>query len=437
VSTCPTCDGTVLKLSYYKRVVEGFKTQIDRTSPPSSPTESAPVHTTIDLSLKSIDLVARAAPGLWVRWELGSTFVTGSGLREDLQFGIRMDSQVVGAYSSPQKSTKSRDASKLRLPHVRARGTYVKVDDHGSLSGTLDLGVFTGVMQPATLNRLLDLHRDLGEDIAVLSRQYRDEAKLHKAESPSAETKMPEQEPQPLVLDIGVSMAGLEIGLRADNVATSIVLEASALSGSLSHNGKPDSSLMWQAKAEQLGISLGHLSSELDSDGIEASRRYRSASMVLDVDIQDIPATAEAPRQLSIRLCRAHSIMHVAALKELVDLSRSWSYDIKTMQEHRAADIAQVKLDGSKFKQKMQSKTSKTDTPLSSAWLASRLVTVEMTGIGIAIPLDKSTSIDLSTGNQRSGPAMLFSIRKMTFQNRRNQTARFGMHQMELQFVDR
>jgi hypothetical protein len=346
-----------------------------------------------------------------------------------------MDPQVVGAYSSPQK-TKSRDASKLRLPHVRARGNYAKVDNHGSLSGTLDLGVFTGVMQPATLNRLLDLHRDLGNDIAVLSRQYRDEANSHKAEPSPPETDLPGPSLDPLILDVGVNMAGIEIGLRADNVATSIVLEASALSGSLSHNGQQDSSLMWQAKAEQLGISLGHLSSELGSDGIKASKRYRSASMVLDVDVQDIPASAEAPRRLSIRLSRAHSIMHVAALKELVDLSRSWSYDIKTMQEHRAADIAQVKMDGSKFKQKMQSKATKTDTPLSSAWLATRLVTVEMTGIGIAIPLDKSTSIDLSTADQRSGPAMLFTIRKMTFENKRNQTARFGMHQMELQFVD-
>jgi hypothetical protein len=59
-----------------------------------------------------------------------------------------------------------------------------------------------------------------------------------------------------------------------------------------------------------------------------------------------------------------------------------------------------------------------------------------VTGIGIVIPLDASTTIDLSTVDQRAGPAMLFSIRKMRFENKRNQTARFQMQQMVLQFVD-
>ena len=386
---------------------------------------------TVDLSFKSVALVARAASSLWVRWDLGNTFLTGSGTKHDLNFGIRMDPQEVGAYSSIKRS-KSQDSSKLRLPSVRARGTYSHHDEQGSLSGTLDLGVFQGVMRPATLNRLLDLHRDLGQDIAVLSRQYQDELKQYKAESP----ELPDTVLRPLVLGIGINMAGIEIGLRANNVPTSIVLEASALSGSLLHNGQPDSSLEWDAKATQFGISLGHLKSDMVSDDIKSARRYRSASMVLDVEVKDIPAIADTPRQLQVNLSKAHSIMHVAALRELVDLSRSWSHDINVMQEDRADDIAQVKVDGNKFKQKMQLKTSQTDKPLSSAWLAERLVVVRMTGIGVAIPLDASTTIDLATVDQRSGPAMLFSIRRLTFENKRNQTARFTMKQMALQFVD-
>lgn len=368
---------------------------------------------------------------MWVRWDFGHTFLTGAGTKDDLNFGIRMDPQEVGAYSSIKRS-KSQDSSKLRLPSIRARGLYTHHNEQGSLSGTLDLGVFKGVMRPATLNRLLDLHRDLGEDITNLSRQYRDEIKQHKAESPAVS----DIAIRPLVLDVGINMAGIEIGLRADKVATSIVLEASALSGSLSHNGQPDSTLEWDAKAIQFGISLGHLKSDMVPDNIESTRQYRSASMILDVEVKDIPASTEIPRQLQVELSRVHSIMHVAALKELVDLSRSWSHDINVMQEDRADDIAQVKVDGNKFKQKMQLKASQTDKPLSSAWLAERLVTIRMTGIGIAIPLDESTTIDIATVNKRSGPAMLFSIRRLTFENKRNQTARFTMKQMELQFVD-
>jgi len=418
-------------IRYYQRVVDSYKSILPDRSSSERVCGPKSIHTTIDLSLKSIALVARAASSLWLRWDIGSTYLTGTGSQEDLKFGVRMEPQEVGAYSSFKRS-KSQDSSRLRLPSINARGKYTLVDDQGSLSGSLDLGIFQGVMRPATLNRLLDLHRDLGEDIAILSRQYRDEFEQHKAQSP----ELPDTSLRPLKLDVRIGMAGIQVGLRADRVATSIVLEASALSGLLSHSGQLDSSLRWKANAEQLGVSLGHLKSDLVSDDIDSSRRYRSASMVLNVDVEDVPSTAEIPRKLKVRLSSVHSIMHVAALKELVDLSRSWSHDIHVMQEDRAADIAQVKVDGSKFKQKMQSKANKAEKPLSSAWLAERLVVIDVTGIGVAIPLDASTTIDLSTVDQRTGPAMLFSIRRMEFENKRNQTARFQMQQMVLQFVD-
>lgn len=416
---------------YYQRVVDRYKSILPVQTPRDTPSASKPILATVDISFKAIALVARAASSLWVRWDFGNIFFTGTGLKDDLTFGVRMDPQEVGAYSSFQRS-KSQDSSRLRLPSISARGAYTHYDDQGSLSGTLDLGVFQGIMRPATLDRLLDLHRDLGEDIAVLSRQYRDEVEQYKAQSPG----VTDSSLKPLKLDVRIGMAGVQVGLRADKVATSIVLEASALSGLLSHSGQPDSSFRWKVNAEQLGISLGHLKSDLVSDDIVSSRRYRSASMVLDVEVEDVPASAQTPRKLQVRLSKVHSIMHVAALKELVDLSRSWSRDIHFMQEERAADIAQVKVDGSKFKQKMQMKASKAEKPLSSAWLAERLVTIDVTGIGIAIPLDASTTIDLATVDQRTGPAMLFSIRRMEFENKRNQTANFQMQQMVLQFVD-
>jgi hypothetical protein len=417
-------------------IIQEYRAVIERASKPKPKTPHRPVHSTVDLSLKSVDLTARAAASLWLRWEFGSTYITVSGAKEDLQFGLRMDPQLVGAYSTLEKS-RSRDSSTLRLPTVKARGTYRDRDGQGALSGTLDLGVFTGVMQPATLNRLLDLHRDLGEDVVSLSQQYSNHSQETKAEVDGDMEIPSEPATKPWILDITVGMSGLQIGLRADKVATSVVLEASALHGYLSHSGDPKSSLMWQARAEQLGMSLGHLDSDLVPQGIPSSRRYRSASMVLDVDVQDIPGDSDTPRQLSIRLSRVHTIMHIAALKELVDLSRSWTYDIRLMREGRAADIAEVKARSSKFKQKMQARSTRLEKPSSSAWLAERLVTVNMTGIGIAIPLDASTTIDMSTVDQKTGPALLFSIRTMGFQNKRNQTARFRMQQMELQFVDR
>jgi hypothetical protein len=62
--------------------------------------------------------------------------------------------------------------------------------------------------------------------------------------------------------------------------------------------------------------------------------------------------------------------------------------------------------------------------------------TVEVTGLGIAVPLDASAAIDLQQREHSSTPAMLFSIRVISFHNRKNETARFRVQQMAIQFID-
>jgi hypothetical protein len=69
-----------------------------------------------------------------------------------------------------------------------------------------------------------------------------------------------------------------------------------------------------------------------------------------------------------------------------------------------------------------------------ASWFATRLLSIEVTGLGIAIPLTNSIGKS-NEGASAPVPALLFSIRVMSFQNRRNETARFRVKQMALQFL--
>jgi hypothetical protein len=192
--------------------------------------------------------------------------------------------------------------------------------------------------------------------------------------------------------------------------------------------------MLWRAKVDHFGLSLGHLGSEI-SDGAEPIRKHRSAYMILDIDVQEIPSQKGIASQLNVSLSRVHTVMHVAALSELSDLVRSWQSDIHILRDNRASEVAEVKSTTSKILKKLEAG----DKPIQpeESWFATRFFTVHIVGLGLAIPLDEAAAIDLRHRDNVSTPAMLFSIRVVSFQNRKNETARFKVQQAALQFLEK
>lgn len=445
-------------------------------------------------------LTLRAAKRLWVRWDIGSVFLSGTGTTTAHRFGVRIAPQLVGAYPS-LRNDQAKDASKLQLPAIKMLGDRRSEGQDQSFTAKIDLGIFTGTIKPATLDRLLSLHHQMAAEFIELSRQYGAgvskaiKSARSKSDAPNrpnwllpktsreasgeatvtretvadsaviSSSSEDEDQPGPRdatsvpiidgvnVIEIGetnhdsaaptgppvslnlrISVEGVRVGLRADNVASTIWLEAFDLTGHAESEDDEDRSVSWGARANHLGISLGFITAD-DGQGKDGSaQRYRSASASLDVKIQETAARPGSPCRLEIELSKVQTVMHVAALKELGDLVRSWSHDIRVLREMRAAEMAEVKAQTSKIIRKFE--TRETDHSMSD-WFAARVLTVIINSIGIAIPLDSETSIDMSDRDNRSGPALLFTIKTMTFENQRNQAAKFLLSHMMLQFIAR
>lgn len=420
---------------------------------------SAKAEAVLDLHIHSAQLELRAAQSLWVRWDIGRVFVSGAGDADSHQFGVRIDPQTVGAYSSRRK-TQIEDSSRVKLPSIRIIGNRKTNEDGRSLAAKVDLGIFKGDIKPATLDRLLALHHQLAAEFVDLSKQYgagvvravkvirsKDGSEIDintpnneyarwgpdSAEGDPVQLDQTRSTSSPLALALRIEVQGVEIGLRADNVASTIWLTASSLKGHANSAPLRRQSLSWGAKASNLKLSLGH---SAKTGTRRSGDVYQSASMRLDLDVQETAAdpSSATPCRLKVGLARVHTVAHVAALKELSDLVRSWSHDIRALRELRAAEMADVKARTTKIIKRFEAR--ETDNTVSK-WLADRVIDIETTGIGIAIPLDAEASIDLKRRGDKAGPALLFTIHRISFQNQRNQAARFTLATMLLQFVDR
>lgn len=386
---------------------------------------------TADITLRQADVKIRAAKAVWVVWAIGKSYLCGNGTMQAFRIGISLDPQELKAIASDSLETNqsvkpTAHEARLRLPSIRVNGSAEQSGTQRSILANVQLGALTGKIKPVVLDRLLSLYQRLGTDMRQIYRDYRSEATnmLAKQSAPQSDI--------PIVFDVRVDIAVVRIALQAEKVPAAILFEALSLQGSASNRRTVNRALEWFAKAHQLSLSLGALNSGPLSERIEATRRHRSAYMQLDVEVREAPGDIHASSQLSISLSKVHTVMQISALSEISDLLSSWTSDLHVLKEKRAAEVAEVKERTSRILKRIEASERGIQPELS--WFASRLLHVEINGFAVAVPLGKDMAIDLRP-KHGSVPAMLFSIRSITFQNRRNETARFRMQHMMLQFL--
>ncbi|EIW72981.1 hypothetical protein TREMEDRAFT_42131 [Tremella mesenterica DSM 1558] len=417
-----------------------FRSRSTRISPPSS---ERPL-TVIDLSLGSAHIQIRAAQKLYLRWEIGKLYVNEENVEGRHRFGIKLEPQIVGAYleenltkATTGKKTKSKkqDSSALRLPALNMTGEY-RTGTEPTLTTIINVGFFTGILKPAILDRLLSLHHRLAEEMVKVVQQYQ-ETIQKMFPSPPSPDQLTNADAQPyrLRLDLRIAVSGIRFGLRADDVTTTLLFEALNLEGTASNVTGADIDLRWGAKIKHLGLSLGHLGHEALSESEQPMRKYRSAYLVCDMDVEEHPDGSVRASRLTVNLRQIHTVMHVAALSEMADLIQSWSSDIHVLYDHRGEQVQEVKKQTTQILKKFESPEKETKTVAS--WFSTRWLRVRVKGFGIAVPLVDETTIDLQTIRGTSVPALLFSVGSVEFSNKRNETARFQMQDMALQFVDR
>ncbi|WVQ94212.1 hypothetical protein IAU59_001290 [Kwoniella sp. CBS 9459] len=394
----------------------------------------------LDISVEETRVQVRAAKALWLRWTLGKVYASRQGPKDDVHFAIRAAPQVVGAYTSLRRS-KAADSSALRLPTITIVGNHKTIDGRHNLEANLVMGFFTGILKPVILDRLLSVHQRVAADLTQFIRDWQGGvskalSKRHAkgiswvSNDSMNSIKPAEVRPGPL-FNIHISVSGIRFGLRADDVATTLLFEALAMEGQATNHDAANDALHWRAKVDHFGLSLGHVGRQALSDKAEPTRKHRTAYMSLDAEVQEHPATKHSASKLNISLSRVHTIMHPQALSELADLMRSWIADLHILRDHRADEVAEVKESTTKVLKRLESAEKVEHSEIS--WFANRLVSVDVSGVGVAIPLVDGPVIGSKTHTEV--PAMLFSIRVISFQNRRNETARFKVQNMALQFV--
>ncbi|ODN76792.1 hypothetical protein L202_05394 [Cryptococcus amylolentus CBS 6039] len=417
------------ELPLYASSIEDMREVLKDHKSSSSHHQEPIVLSELDITVQRLQVQVRAARALWVRWDIGKVYASRVAASETIRFAFKAAPQVVGAYAS--RKSKSSDATALHLPSVTATGVWRLLEDKPHVSADVQVGLFTGVLRPAMLDRLLSLHQKLGEDLRELVDAWQhDVAKVRdklRGKHPGAPSPAPTAM-RDIIFNLNVGVAGLRFGLRAEDVPATVMFEALAIIGTANNQHHPGKGLQWSAQVNHFSLSLGHPYEKGSLQNSLPISRPCTASMTLDVRVEEIPETPTSALHLKISLSQVRTVMHVEALNELIDLFKSWSSDLYILREHRAEEMAEVKEQTTKVLKKLESVDSAGRSE--SSWLASRLLTVKIEGVGIAIPLVQSAQIP-------SGgvPALLFSIRNISYENKHNAIARFRMQTMALQFV--
>lgn len=413
----------------------------------------------IDAFIGSARLQLRGSEKLWLRWNMGKIYGSFQGTPEHSMFGGKVDPQVIGGHSQ-EECLRDKQASIVRLPEITGTGNYEVRKDSRHLGMNISVGMFTGIIKPIVLDRLLSLHQKVGKDVTLIVRDLKQAWGPKSPKSPaSAEpsqmlqipdtrSQPPQKELEPVLpwsFDVQASIAGVRVGLRADGVPSTLMFEALDLRASASNVDRP--SICWMAKANHVGLVLIRLKergTQVDFSSSKPMEGARSASMVFDFSAEELPGDENTPSRLSISFTRVHTVMHIAALSEVSDLIKSWSADLTVLREVHRDEVEDVKEEASRVLKKIEGSHISTTSGGSQdsgataleSWFRSRVLTVEIHGFGIAIPLDEDASVDLSGRHNSDGPALLFSIRLMTLRTSRTETARFRVLQSSLSFVN-
>jgi hypothetical protein len=402
--------------------------------------------TTVDIRLVQATMRIRASRALSLSWEIGGSIgsITRHLPEESLQwsYAVKLGPQALGVASSSSRAQTAGiptvdSSTLLRLPWVQVFGTHGIVTTLRPVEHVLSvsLGHITGTAKPALFERVLSLHEHLGHDIQSFIETW--EKARHK--NPQTTEAVLDTGPGPSY-QVAVSVAGLYFSIRADGVASHVVLKTASLTGKVNNSTRQGQlGLSWSADVKDLALALGRPTRLLD-DPLES--RHSSAYMILSLNVEEVPSTrlgsAETDAQeasLNISITPIHAVIHVAALSEVLDLGRTWSAELSELHSRRAPEVSEFRSHTTRVLKTLEP----ADSALSdSSWFAKRTVTLQLAGVGIAIPLVEVSV--MTSGSEKQIPefsALLFAIHSVSFTNKRNETAKSTVQHLSLQFVSR
>ncbi|SCV73833.1 BQ2448_6263 [Microbotryum intermedium] len=351
------------------------------------------------------------------------------------------------------------------LPVVRAEGIVdglpcptVRVEaEIDSVSLKLTVGV---------IDSILSMQQHFGHDIDELLRVLharRGQATRVLAPDPQLATAQNEKEslrshPSPSrSWNASITFSGVKVGL--DGPQATQWVQAKLIKVEVGR-APPQTFARLHAKVEKLGLSLEQRPTQPQVLVSRTLDPHRLAFFQLDLradyckGFQDsyAPNTSyhldERTPHLRLTFPRVHAVMQPAAVEALADLLDHFKLEIETRRGLRQMELQALRdrvtktLDGfgsaaeTAPKESPSSLKKDVDTPMAPSWLASCVLTLAFTSIGIAVPLaSEGTAASIVESDSETRPAFLLSIASINFNAQKGSAGSANINVFMVQFV--
>ncbi len=436
-----------------------------KTTPslPVNKSRIGPIYS-LDIVIKRLSFTVGISRKSWVFWHLNDIYAhanqTGSAEMssgEQIESGLKIGSQTSGFSQDLALATRGEDtehANAIRIPCMAAVVGVAISPDSIRVRGSLNIDPFIGTFKPTVLDRILSTYKALGHDVRSLA--LFGETLMRKEDTASPVEPSPTVTKQTLVYSLRVESQGIRVRLRASGVSSMLTVQASSIGGWVTNCGQDleNTSInsaknafeltSWDVSVEGLRLSTGIATFSKQSKVDRDSKPLvtETAFMVLDIGLsqrahKDDSLQDDLTQVMHVhgRMAKAHAVVQVTALSQVYDMLNSWSDDMRAVRERRAKEWTDIVQETSKF-----IKPEVKPTPAERQdWLEKHTISLEISGVAVAIPLSLDHAAILGQNAASSGsqatPALLFSIGEVQAINKRGQVGRAEVKDVLMQFM--
>lgn len=387
------------------------------------------------------------------------------------KFGLQLGSQSI-LFVSPREvidvlpiDLDAEDVSELRLPLISCSGSY----HEDKMNLLLAVDAIDAILKPSSLDNLIPLFHSGGGDIEDLVETVRSRLPAKAAQAATSTTEVPSSSPpaissSPPTITVRLALRGIKIGLQTPS--KTLYFQASLLQGRFQSRPRSEGECLWSFSVSELGLSLVQ-KSRRSSIAVSANQRapfaiiaddhrHRTATMKLDIVGDNAPAQRtqsstggldqahlERPSDLNFRLHidRVHAVVQPSAFGEVADGIDYFVREARARARDKKAEIQAFKESSQRLFHTREPSQTEAPAPVRSpvtTWFDNRLVTFEVTNVGIALPLPSVHAAPSQGAAQRAtSTALLFSLRRVDFTKLRHETGCMTLEQAAVQFVTR
>ncbi|CAE6416310.1 unnamed protein product [Rhizoctonia solani] len=425
-------------LPAYDSMIQDLLLELDHNPRPSNSSPYSPalfsggLKVNIHAQLRELRTELHVMHGTWLTWSVlnSVTFLDSKGARE-IEFGHRVGSQVIQLINGQPdvgRPTTNTNSVYLELPSLRLEGKYPQLDV------CMHVDRFSVTLKPQYFDDFLAIQQKFGSDFNDLV-DLAIEFKTQRGTPPEESS-----DPVPTTFakfDVSFTFDGFRIGIEGPS--STQYLDSSTIKGQV-HSGTQK---RWSFAVESLALSLAHQSAPRRAR-TNFDRKYRSAYMVFDMSAHNVEhLDSSQENHLGVTINFVHAVMQPAAIAELGDLIDHIQAEMLSRQEQRAAELEEIRRKTRRVMRTLEHNDHPSSIRETKTFLDNRKIEFTVKDIGIVFPLTLQDDLMLpqmgssiiSPLSPSSVPALLISLRSVSFVTQRYETGQAKIDMFSFQFV--